>query len=138
MQTNKQLLPNKDQVISPTNLSQAHSPKWNFQEPLQVDRAKQSAYTTNNNRDGVLTQHGSAEEIRLGDLTLDEPLPLTIRIDLGVGKSANITALKHSDPRELALKFCEDHSLPEAIIEPLCIRITTNMAQHFKYLASTS
>jgi hypothetical protein len=60
-------------------------------------------------------------------LTIDEPQPLIIKIDLGGGNFANVTAKKNSNALEVATKFCQDYSLPVAIIEPLCSRITANM-----------
>ena len=36
----------KNNLLSPSNLSQGHSPRWNFQEPLAVaDPANKSEYT---------------------------------------------------------------------------------------------
>ena len=54
-----------------------------------------------------------------------------IKIDLGGENYANIAAFRNSNPLELAKKFCNDYSLPETIIEPLCYRIRTNIRTHF-------
>ena len=43
----------------------------------------------------------------------------------------DIIALRNSNPVELATKFCNDYSLPEAIIDPLCNRIRQNMETHY-------
>lgn len=94
--------------------------------------------------DEKLEQRSHAYEVALidnnlqnaGNLWLDDiennssvsdPVPLVIKIDLGGGKFSNIAALKNSNPLELATRFCQEYSLPEAIIEPLRSRIATNI-----------
>ena len=72
----------------------------------------------------------NAGNLWLDDLensSVSEPTPLMIKIDLGGGKFANIAALKNSNPLQLAAQFCQEYSLPEAIIEPLRSRIITNI-----------
>lgn len=67
----------------------------------------------------------------LENLTIDEPEPLVIRIDLGGDNFASVTAHKNSNPMQLAEKLCVDYGLPDVIIEPLCHRIRINMDTHF-------
>jgi len=57
---------------------------------------------------------------------------LIIKIDLGGGKFASVTAKKNSNPLKVATKFCKDYSLPVAIIEPLRSRIESNMELHYQ------
>ena len=62
-----------------------------------------------------------------GDLKIDVPLPLQIKIDLGNGEYANILAHKNSNSRELAMDFCRTRNLTHAIIEPLSLKIKNNI-----------
>ena len=85
--------------------------------------------------DKRLSQEGSyffIEDGNLENLTISEPEPLVIRIDMGGGNFASVTAHKYSDPHQLAEKLCNDYDLPEAIIEPLSNRIAMNMEQHYQ------
>mmetsp|Transcript_24308 Transcript_24308/g.32569 ORF Transcript_24308/g.32569 Transcript_24308/m.32569 type:complete len:116 (-) Transcript_24308:3241-3588(-) len=85
--------------------------------------------------DNRISQDGSyffIEDGNLDNLTIDEPEPLVIRIDLGGGNFASVTAHKYSDPHQLAEKLCQEYGLPEAIMEPLSNRIQLNMESHFR------
>ena len=74
--------------------------------------------------------------VNLENLTIDEPEPLVIRIDLGGENFASVTAFKNSNPMQLAERLCAEHNLTEAIIDPLCNRIRMNMDSHFSHCSS--
>lgn len=92
--------------------------------------------------DEILTNedevHQQAPTMQREAANLIEAAPLVIKIDLGGENYASITAFKNSNPLELATNFCQFHKLPDAIIEPLCYRIRTNIRTHFEKKAKLS
>jgi hypothetical protein len=65
-----------------------------------------------------------------GPSTLASPTSqpiLVTTVDLGDGQSASIAILDGDDPREAAHRFCREHSLPDAIVEPLVLHLLENL-----------
>jgi len=99
-------------------------PETRLDDPKLQPRS--NAYEVGLIEEAHLSKDGSGffiDDGNLDDLSIIEPQPLVIKIDLGGGNFANITAQKNSNPAQLASKFCHEYQLPEAIIDPLCNRI---------------
>jgi len=59
---------------------------------------RSNAYEVALVNDNIDNSYFIMDDENLDDLTIDEPEPLVLRIDLGGGNFANITAYKNSNP----------------------------------------
>ena len=73
-----------------------------------------------------------------GKLTDGASPQLVVEIDLGDGNMDNLVVHIGNDPREVARKFCEKHSLDPAIAETLAEHIQTKLSEvEHKHLSSS-
>lgn len=57
----------------------------------------------------------------------DRPTVLVTTVDIGGGRSDRIEIRKGDDPADAARKFCEQHQLPNAVLEPLTQHLLDNL-----------
>ncbi len=68
---------------------------------------------------------------------LKQPTVLVTTVDIGNGKSDRIEIRRGDDPADLALAFCQLHSLPEGVLGPLTEHLLDNLRKASKSLSAS-